>query len=221
MSKNYFESRVVYLSGPPCTGKSSVLDRLGGVGFTVIPEFYEKVPTFVREAFSQGNREKVLAQDWAIEQHQVKAKKIAQSVSVGENVAIDRSPLDVAAYSHYLGLSVYSETLTRLNMNDWVPGENYYLFATSNEITSRFLNRDGVGALKESDWKIFFNGLNVSYLYQLRLLRELSPGLSVVSFDTMQFSIGEIVNSICSVLPEDKHLFDFNYLFKKLSSAHE
>jgi len=79
-----------------------------------VPEFYEPVPDFVRQAFDKSDNEKIKAQNWAIDQHQLKAKNVSRCISDGMNVVIDRSPIDVAAYSHYLGLSVYLDSIGRL-----------------------------------------------------------------------------------------------------------
>lgn len=207
--------RVIYLSGPPCTGKTSVLEGLERVGFKTIPEFYEPVPVFVREAFGGGIREKIRAQDWALEQHQLKQLDIKRLSRKGVDVAIDRSPFDVLVYSAYLGREVYLSSLKKLSKKEWISGESYLLSSPLDIMMDRFFARDGLGSSNNGAWQEFFSGLNSSYLNLFSTVEKYCPGLAERSIGTVGRSVEDVVSMITS-LDRSKNSCNFNLVFQKL-----
>lgn len=210
-----YERRVVYLSGLPCTGKTSVLSGLGNQGWATVPEFLEQVPNEVRQAFTGDSEDMLNAQRWVINQHLQKSKMVGGFLESGQNVAVDRGPLDALIYSKTLGENIYRFTVGELKRHRWVDGEVYLLTADSETIMRRFFTRDGWGTLTEESWRQYFHSLDAAYMSFYEASKFANTGL-ITLLETTTSLVDAIVAMINVRQPAGNLTMSFNKLLQRV-----
>ncbi len=172
-------SRVVFLIGPPCSGKSTLIkewERRGGV---VLGEFLEPVPEFVHNSWLGSEEEQVAAQKWAVDQHRRK-DDILQSLDTNEPILVERSPLDVVAYGRVFGGDVARQTEAEVLKRRWTPGALILLETDEDALKQRWVTGRG---LPPADWDNQWEPFSVELQKQYDTLRR-SFGVPVINTET-------------------------------------
>ncbi len=159
--------KVVYLSGLPTTGKSTMLNYLGsifGQKYLFLPEFLEPFPQFVNERGERDEASRIRAQEWAINQHALKTKIARED---GRSTIMDRGVFDALAYSWAMSNEVFLQSLILVASQSWLEGTIILLDAPDSVIRDRLAQRDGVTADSwASYWQPYITKVREGY-YQV------------------------------------------------------
>ena len=149
--------RVIYLSGLPGSGKTTITRQLAQrLHATVIPEFLEPIPQWVIATRRDAPiSDRIAAQRWVIAQHAAKNLLVREAGREGAPVLVDRTFVDAALYAAAYGADTLEATLDELDQHTWVRGLFLILYAKPDVIKSRMIARADCNA---SDWEAHWRG---------------------------------------------------------------
>lgn len=130
---------VVYLMGPPCSGKSTLLEQWKDIGGQIVPEFTTPVPDYVHNAWLGDEDMKLKAQQWAFEQN-VHKDDLIKKLSTEGTILVERCCLDVLSYSRALKGKAAIWTENSISRRKWTPGKVILLSASIEVLRERWLS---------------------------------------------------------------------------------
>lgn len=154
---------IVYLVGPPCTGKSTILKEWQNKGGIAVPEFLEPVPDFVVNAWNQDREVQLAGQQWIMGQH-IRKDIFIKNLDVDGVIAVERSPLDALVYSRVFGGEINSWTEIEVAQRNWQPGLMVLLTVGPEIIKDRWVNTRNLPLETwENQWAPFTHELQRQY----------------------------------------------------------
>ncbi len=201
----------VFLSGLPGTGKTTVLSKIALKGWKAIPEFFDRVPDYVYTSHNESVASRIRAQDWVLTQNIRKHELAREFLSKNYSVVVDRSPVDILAYSLMLGDEIYKDSIDKMLSTNWILGSLYFFNIPIQIACQRLIDRDSLDKSTTIEWLNFFENLSRSYNQLMSSTYATSSG-SINIIDTEKHSAEQISRDIIST--KNRDAFDFNKYLK-------
>ncbi len=179
---------IVYLIGPPCAGKSTIINAWQASGGIIVPEFTDPVPDYVHNAWLGDEATRAKAQAWAFEQNLRKNKILTNLVSE-QRILVERSVLDVLAYSRVFGGRVATWTETMIARNQWQPGKLILLTTKLETLQQRWLQERG---LSPTDWQNQWQPLTAALMREYTRLQETYGIPRLSTEDNLSVTLAEL-----------------------------
>ncbi len=186
--------QVLYLDGPLCSGKTTVLNLLSVEipDAVIIPEFDREIPT-AHISISKASPlvDLLRSQFWFYGQHLAKDKLIRQYTG---KIIADRGILGLFCYSNLFGTdqAVTQKIIDRAMKYSWTPGLYVFLTADPAVIKARFLQRND-GTLTETEWDHGFG----TYIHRLhQSVEAVAAAAGIPLLDTSNQSPQEVTTAI-------------------------
>ena len=176
---------VLYVSGTPGAGKTSVINYLASqTESSIVPEFLEAIPDWVINTRADDSLERrIEAQRWTLHQHILKTREIQEREGV---VFVDRTWIDSLLYATLYGAEVVESVYREAQAFNWTPGRNVLLTARPETTKARLQERMGITDVDwRNKWKPFVSGLH-------QQAQEIGRIFNIKVIDTSNMPIPEV-----------------------------
>lgn len=185
--------RVVYLSGLPACGKTTVIRLLASeLDAIVVPEFMDSIPEWIINLRPGASAEEHLAaQRWVVDQHVAKNDFVLRKRECGRLILVDRTFVDAVIYAAAYSADIRAAITVKVAGHHWAPGLFIALVARPDVIKERMITRgDSEGDGWERNWRSFVEILQQGY-------EDLIAVHAVVGIDTTMLTTAESAEQVC------------------------
>lgn len=160
------KKKIFVVSGLPASGKTSLISHLqasGLNGVEFVKEFLEPMPLQFRNPQVLDFEQKLMAQEWVLEQNNMKFSIALSNSKSGITTIMDRGYLDVLAYSYVMDMKIYNSILRKVPSSFLDIAHTIYLDPELNTLLDRTTKRSGKDAVNEIQWLAFLENLETAF----------------------------------------------------------
>jgi len=158
--------KIFVVSGLPASGKTSLINYLRASGLDrvqFVKEFLEPMPSQFRKPQLLDFEQKLKAQEWVLEQNNIKYSIALSNLESGIITIMDRGYLDVLAYSYVMDLKIYNSILGKIPSSFLDIAHTIYLEPELNTLLDRTMKRSGHDAVNKIQWLAFLEDLEKAF----------------------------------------------------------